>query len=50
MKQQDLIMFAIVAAAAATGVFAYGWLVTNFGDRVPVLGDSAAAFNSPLEY
>ena len=48
MKQKDLIMFAVVALAAATGVFTYAWLVNRFGDDVPFLGDSAAAFNSPL--
>ena len=42
-KSEDLVMFAIVAAAAATGVFLYAWAVNNFSDRVPALADSAEA-------
>ena len=43
-KSEDLVMFAIVAAAAATGVFLYAWAVNRFGDQVPALADSAEAF------
>lgn len=50
MKKDDLIMFAIVAGAAAVGVFAYGWIVNRYGGQFPVLADSAAAFNSPLTF
>jgi len=42
-KSEDLVMFAIVAAAAATGVFLYGWTVNRFGGQVPALADSAEA-------
>ena len=44
IKQDDVIMFAVVAAAAATGVFLYAWAVNRFGDQVPALADSAEAF------
>ncbi len=44
IKQDDVIMFAVVAAAAATGVFLYAWAVNNFSDRLPALADSAEAF------
>ena len=48
MSKNDLIMFGVVALAAASGVAIYGWLVIRFADDVPFLADSAAAFNSPL--
>lgn len=48
MTKDDVIMFALVASAAAVGVFAYGWLVNRYADDFPALADSAAAFNSPL--
>jgi len=50
VNKNDLIMFGVVALAAATGVAIYGWAVTRFGDQVPFLADSAAGYNSPLEY
>lgn len=48
--KNDLIMFGIVAVAAASGVFLYGWAVTQFAGRSQALADSAAAFNSPATY
>lgn len=50
MSKNDLIMFGVVALAAASGVAIYGWAVTRYSDSVPFLGDSAAAFNSPVSY
>ncbi len=47
IKQEDLVMFGIVAAAAATSVFLYAWAVNNFSDRVPALADSAEAAPRP---
>lgn len=44
IKSQDLVMFGIVALAAATGVFAYAWAVNRFGNQFPALADSAEAF------
>ena len=41
--RDDVIMFAMVAAAAATGVFLYALAVNNFSDRVPAPADSAEA-------
>lgn len=50
MKQKDLIMFGVVALAAASGVAIYGWLIARYGNDVQFLADSAAGFNSPTDF
>lgn len=50
MNKSDLIMFGVVALAAATGVAIYGLAVNRFGSQVTFLAESAAAYNSPLAY
>lgn len=50
LTQENAILFAVVALAAATGVATYGFLVTRYGERFALLGESAAGFNSPAQF
>ena len=44
--RDDVIMFAVVAAAAATGMFLYAWAVNNFSDRVPAKDIDSGGHNT----
>lgn len=48
--KENAILFGVVALAAATGVATYGFLVIRYGERIPLLGESAAGFNSPAAF